>query len=252
MPGTKLLAGAVALAVSSAACLPVREHTFNDDIVQSSFDVEGPRGAPKFDAKIDVSPASFNVTVEQVVTCERERREKVQRWRETKKTTNSFLHGALYALGVLAGAAGAGIIADNVNNDDPALRTFEIGATVEEGRDIGIAVAGGGAALLVLALGSSIRASDDRKLVGNVEREVAGSKKTIDCERTAAAAVHLGIVFAATDNQPIYVPLGMTNAQGRISVPWLQIVAMLPAKAKADGQLVAGPANAPGPAIANV
>lgn len=225
-----------------AACLPLHETVRDEDLVLRAFDAEVVRNPPRFAATTRSSETELQITLLAITECTHGRREVVARARSTQRHTSTWIHASLYALGVLGGAAGAGLILDS-RAATPDDRVAGVGSSLDDGRNIGIGVAAAGGALLLVAIGSSARATDQREILGNQERAVAGSGRKTECDRGPAVGEQLGLVVRPDGAARLHVPLGRTDAGGRLLVSWSQLGTALPAARAATAELVVGAAE---------
>src|SRR5690349_19248683 len=86
---------ALALCLSTltvASCLPVSSSVRNHDTMVRQYEAEIERGTPDVQVEIASTPDRLELSAESVVSCTREHRRVVKRWRETENTTNTGLH----------------------------------------------------------------------------------------------------------------------------------------------------------------
>jgi hypothetical protein len=228
------------LAASMSACLPVQQTEKNEDTVLRTYEVDGAHGTSRILLTIDPSATEISATAETVTTCTREGRREVKRWHDVERHTNHVVHGLIYALGALALVAGDGIIADNALATNPGAREIKIGSSTTTGFEVGGGVAAAGAALLAYAIGSSVHAEDSRDFVGTVQLSVPGSAHVADCERVPATGQALSLAFSAGCSQPVYVPIGTTDAKGHVSAAWAAVLAQATGCAAPDADVVVG------------
>lgn len=225
-----------------AGCLPVSESVRNQDTIIKSYEVEASRSPGEIRLVTASTNERLELTAEQVVTCTRERKQVVKRYRETERTTDHGLHGVVYALGVIGVLGGGAVIADAELADTPDDRRIKIGDDLKASRAVGISAAAAGGLLLVVGIASSVAAADGRKLLGDIEETVPGSQTTAECDRQPAANTEIALALPGTP--PPIIPLGRTDARGKLVVVWADVVGKLPPGARAEGELVAGALDA--------
>jgi hypothetical protein len=228
----------VALLLSS--CLPISKHTVNRDSQLKIYEHQEETGERTLLAKTTSTSVALEVTLESQATCHTDQRRVVRRFSKLQKTTNPWVHGALYIVG-LGGLGLAGyILYDNLSVDDPANRKFPIGTSLEQGRNVGIGISAAASLLLMIALGSSAAAVDEMSSPVTLELPVEGSKKVVDCKVKPAGGEFVGLVFSTGGVARIYVPVGKTDAAGHVAVSWATVQAQLPPSVRPEANLVAG------------
>ncbi len=223
-----------------SSCLPISKHTVHRDSQLKVYEHQEETGERTLLAKTTSTAVALEVSLESQATCHTEQRRVVRRFSKLEKSTNPWVHGALYLVG-LGGLGLAGyILYDNLSVDDPADRKFPVGSTLKEGQYTGIGISAAAGVLLLIALGSSAAAVDEMSSPVTLELPVEGSKKVADCKTKPAAGEFVGLVFSTGGVARIYVPVGKTDAAGHVAVSWATVQAQLPPTVRPEANLVAG------------
>jgi len=223
-----------------SACLPITKREFHRDTQLKLYDHEEERGNRTYLAEVSPNPTTLDVAVTSVASCEVEKRRVVRRHTKIEKTTNKFVHGSLYLVGVGGLGLAGFVLYDNLSVDDPVNRAFPIGSTLEDGQYAGIGISAAAGLLLMIALGSSASAVDYVAPSATVEIPIKRASKLAECGRKAGAGVYVGLVFSTGGVARVYVPIGKTDAAGRVAVSWATVQSQLPSNARPEANLVAG------------
>ncbi len=224
-----------------AGCLSVSSVAHDQDLTIRTFEAAGPHTLANAQLHIEPTATDLTFRLENVFTCTEEHRASVKRWHVTKRSGSTALHALEYIGGGVIAAMGGLIVYDNRSSTGPADRAIPIGTSVDQGRAAGIGIAGVGGLLLLVGVIDSVRTRDSRDFVGTLDVPVPGPRSTASCELSPASGSEIGLVFTSGDaHTQVYVSLGRTDRQGRLTAAWSSISGFIPAAAKPTADIVMG------------
>jgi hypothetical protein len=209
-------------------CAPVETVRIQDHW-RGARGVIGPSMDAVATATVEPSQEGAIITIESRGTCTKQVEDDFHRRKVTERRAERTQMAALWGLGGLGAVLGGVVLVDARKVPEPGDQTTTnpIGRT--EAYAIGGSLLAVGAALLVVAAGTSSRAHDEIDDLGTVTTIRPGSQIEVPCNVKPVARHDVVLTGASS----VAVPLGKTGRKGRLEIKWEALERLFAAQAPA-------------------